>query len=168
MSEYEKPIFPRSSESNEENTELIEETRQKLQAEESTFGVDLSQNVYCIRCGRENSATGTFCGSCGFSLNNATEKPPSEVESVETQFFTPVYGPPPMPYQPVKTNNEIIQELKNEMDIIGKRDQPPMPMIAPAYGPPPMRLTKVKNKFLWLGIGLLIVLTFLTLFVMFR
>ena len=120
MSEGKKPIFPRSSESSEENIELIQETRQKLQTEESIFGVALSdggQNVYCIRCGRENSATGRVCGSCGFSLNNATEKHPvDEVPVYET--MTPVYGPPPMWYQPVKTNEKIIQELRNERDSI--------------------------------------------------
>lgn len=123
MSEENKPIFPRSSENSKENTELIQETRQKLQTEELGFGVTLAdsgQNVYCVRCGRENSVKGEFCGSCGFSLNNAMEKPPPQLESFKPQFQTPVYGPPPMPYQPVKTTKEIIRELKNTMDSIAK------------------------------------------------
>ena len=121
MSEENKPIFPRSPESREENTELIKETRQKLQTEELGFGVNLAdggQNVYCIRCRRENSAIRKVCGSCGFSLNNATTIPPPQLESFKPQFQSPVYGPPPMPYQPVKTTKDIIQELKNEMDSI--------------------------------------------------
>ena len=68
MSE-EKPIFPRSSESNQAETdELSQKKEQDLEAEEQRFGADnatVEQKIICADCQTESSAQDNFCRVCG-------------------------------------------------------------------------------------------------------
>ena len=81
MTEDNKPIFPPSSESGEEEelrqeTKLIPEAEeQQLQANNDTF----EQKVICSNCQMECSAEDTFCRECGnvLTFRRQTSAPPA-------------------------------------------------------------------------------------------
>src|SRR6185369_735031 len=72
MSE-EKPIFPRSDESSqEEKNEYRQKTKRNLEAEEQQFQVNndtFEPRIICSRCRTESSAQAVFCCECGNFLN---------------------------------------------------------------------------------------------------
>ena len=134
MSEKDKPIFPRSSDVNDdEKKKLYQKTAQKLGEEEK------SENIlqFCSQCWAENPGNSLFCLDCGTPLNSynraLTDMPPVGEPPPRT-----LYGPP-------------VFRMEDKEKYVPR----------PAYGPPPIHILNYK---LWIVVTGLILLTILVIY----
>ncbi|HRH42607.1 MAG TPA: zinc ribbon domain-containing protein [Pyrinomonadaceae bacterium] len=139
MSEKDKPIFPRSSDvDNDEKEKLYKKTAQKLGEEEK------SENIFqlCSQCWAENPGNSLFCLDCGKPLNSYYTAL-TNLEPVGEPPPRTMYGPPAL--------------MMKDKEIYVPR---------PAYGPPPI---SILNYRIWLILGaLLLLVAFVLYFLIFR
>lgn len=102
MSEDDKPLFPRSDETSEEEKQrLYDEAKDKLEAAEKTAEANLT-TVFCTHCQASNNSKAKFCRVCGRELVSPETPPPifSPMKTKEEEFPPlPMYGPPPMKFE---------------------------------------------------------------------
>jgi hypothetical protein len=183
MSANDRPIFPRSPESDpEQNRKQLWMAREHLEKEERNFSQNkpnLDNGVsYCPMCGAENRLGAKFCQKCGsnYDLSSLIEvsapqqpskpMPPKPVmfgDEEEEEVHSTMYGPPPV----------RMEEQYNPFPVMQPPAYGPPPMAlnqnqsfpvpnqpisqenipAPAYGPAPMPVPVKNNTWLWLLIG---------------
>ena len=192
MSQDDKPIFPRSTESSEEEKQrLRREARLNLENEERQFDPNLpnSPPSACKICRSENRPGAKFCITCGASLAPDLPKrepppyeppasimygpPPMMVKDEQHEIHTTMYGPPPMmmdkpkeyPAMPMYGLPPIMLDEKYKPPVL------PAPPVMPMYGPPPMPVKNDSspNYLLWGGIiaGALVLITGLVVLLVF-
>ena len=128
MPENDKPIFPRSTGTDEkEKQKLYQETKQKLEDAEKTFEVNSESLPTCPNCETPIKPDLYFCLECG--------KPLGFSETPKPVVAKQMYGPPP---------------------IIINKDGGFHPR--PAYGPPPIHILNYKLWIVVTGLILLTIL----------
>ena len=151
MSEDEKPIFPRPTESSDaEKHELRQQAKLNLEAEEQQFQANndtIKPKIICANCQTESSAQTKFCRVCGNKLklplippptisnNNPPAKPEyNEAEpTAELRLTTPA------------VSTELEQDYEPAQLVYGPpnfwlKDESDDNIYTTVYGPPPMRL----------------------------
>ena len=94
MSEENKPIFPRSSESSEEEkTKLRQQAKLNLENEEQKFPANQTeQTIICSKCQMESSAQAKFCRFCGNNLKLPLIPPTASTNNpLDEQKYKPEY-----------------------------------------------------------------------------
>jgi hypothetical protein len=174
MSANDKPIFPRSSETDEEEKQrLFWETQQKLQNAERNSGSNLSETGrLCSSCGQINPMSQKFCSYCGHNLllsidddiSEVYGPPPMPFNPPKRESAIPVYGPPPMRFDD-KTDDDIHTSVYGPPPMsfdkpFNIKENPPMPV----YGPPPMNLNLKKGNWIpWIIGGVILGFTLLVI-----